>query len=443
MVDWSSLRAELFHVPERITYSWSELEAMAGSLPRSAYEHAAYWKGKRSGWPGFTTMDVRVGKSVTFIRQRVDADRATSARATPDRVVTKRGRADVVLIGCVKKKRNGPAPAKDLYVSDLFRKERAYAEGTGSPWFILSAEHGLVAPESVLAPYDVRLSDTSADYRRRWGNSVVRDLVATAGRLDGKVVELHAGSAYTDAIRQGLRSEGAQVVEPLAGLGMGQRLAWYARSLDTELSQAASSPPPPGEIAALIELLLKRESALSPAEFLATRGDDLKKPGLYSWWVDSEGARDLGVGLGAELREGLIYAGLAGATRSKSGRKSTNTLWGRIRGMHLGGRHEFSTFRLSLGSVLAQAEGLPAIHEDSLTTWMHKHLRVIAVPVTDADTLGDVETEVLAELDPPLNLDKRPKSPVRSRLSELRKQYGRKGGQADGSMAPRRSRSQA
>jgi hypothetical protein len=64
-------------------------------------------------------------------------------------------------------------------------------------------------------------------------------------------------------------------------------------------------------------------------------------------------------GLGRAIAPGLIYAGLAGATRSRSGRKSTNTLWDRIRGMHLGGRHEFSTFRLGLGAILANARNEP------------------------------------------------------------------------------------
>ena len=66
--------------------------------------------------------------------------------------------------------------------------------------------------------------------------------------------------------------------------------------------------------------------------------------------------------------------------------------------MHLGGRHEFSTFRLSLGSVLAEGLGEDEINEEALTAWMHEHLWLVAVPVADADSLGDVETDVLAEL---------------------------------------------
>lgn len=140
-----------------------------------------------------------------------------------------------------------------------------------------------------------------------------------------------------------------------------------------------------------------------------------------------EGAADLSRGLDHPVTPGLIYAGLAGATRSRSGRKSKNTLWGRIKSMHLGGRHEFSTFRLSLGSILAEARGDVDIDEEALTAWMHEHLRLVAVPVANADTLGDVETAILTELDPPLNLDKVRRTPLRVHLSALRKAHGRRG----------------
>lgn len=51
---------------------------------------------------------------------------------------------------------------------------------------------------------------------------------------------------------------------------------------------------------------------------------------------------------------------------------------------------------------------------------MHEHLRVIAIPVDDPDTLNERETVVLGDLNPPLNLDKVPKTALRRRLSELR-----------------------
>lgn len=182
-----------------------------------------------------------------------------------------------------------------------------------------------------------------------------------------------------------------------------------------------------GETAAILVRLRSLDEALRPSELLATGGEGLRHPGLYSWWVDPAGAAALSAGLGHELHPGLIYAGLAGATHTRSGKTSRNTLWGRIHGMHLGGRHEFSTFRRSIGSILASALQSPEIDELALTSWMHEHLRVVAVPVADADTLDDLETTVLTELDPPLNLMKMSKTPIRRRLSELRRPHGRTG----------------
>jgi hypothetical protein len=424
MANWSPLRDALASVVDRVTFGWSDLDALVGGLPPSAYNHAAFWKGDRSGWPGFTTVEVRVGTSVTFIRRSSGAPLTLGPQPTPhDSMQVRRPTpADIVLIGCVKQKLQQPAEARNLYTSPLFRKERAYAEAAGCLWFILSAEHGLVVPTTVLEPYDLRLSSTPHDYRQRWGRRVVDQLREAVAPLTGKVIEVHAGSAYTNAIREGLANEGVVVVEPLQGLTMGERLAWYLRLTPTHPTGA----PETSDVMALVEQLGRHLDAVSPGEFLARGGAGMRGPGLYSWWVDESGARELTLGVGHPIRPGLIYAGLAGATRSRSGRPSKNTLWGRIRGMHLGGRHEFSTFRLSLGSILANAGQDPEINEGRLTAWMYEHLRVVAIPVTDADALDGMETEVLLELGPPLNLSKMSKSLVRAKLTELRRRYSRK-----------------
>lgn len=418
---------------------------MVGGLPPSAYDHPEFWKGVRTGWPGFTTVDVRVGGSVTFVRRSPAPGgstprgvRASEGPAQPHQQYAGLGQepvgsADVVLVGCVKSKLSHAAPAKDLYISPLFRKERAYAETAGERWFILSAEHGLVAPDEILQPYELRLSTTPARYRRDWGDKVVQQLQDVAGPLRGKTIEAHAGSAYIDPIRAGVIRAGAHLVEPLAGLTLGQRLAWYSLHMRHSLSHStppvpvtAPPPVPAADVSRLVDQLRDETTSQSPTEFLATNGVGLRMPGLYSWWVDSPGAHDLTAGLGHIVEPGLIYAGLAGATRSRSGRKSTNTLWGRIRGMHLGGRHNFSTFRLSLGAILAAADNHFAIDEERLTRWMHQRLRVIAIPVEDADTLDALETGILDALDPPLNLDKRPKNELRTRLSALRRRHNQK-----------------
>jgi hypothetical protein len=168
MADWGPLRIALSTVADRVTIDWSELDNLVGGLPDSAYKHAAFWKGDRSAWRGFTTTDVRVGTSVTFVRGTTTSPTRSArslARRPPERRPTVS--PNIVLVGCVKQKLDQPAEARTLYTSPLFRKGRAHAESAGCPWFILSAQHGLVDPTTVLAPYDLRLSRTSSDYRQR------------------------------------------------------------------------------------------------------------------------------------------------------------------------------------------------------------------------------------------------------------------------------------
>lgn len=185
-------------------------------------------------------------------------------------------------------------------------------------------------------------------------------------------------------------------------------------------------PPAPSvdllDAAEVIAHLQDGLTAQSLDELIAGGGAGLRTPGLYSWWVDDAGAGDLTAGLGHSVESGLVYAGLAGATRT-SGVRSTNTLWGRIATMHLGKRHDFSTLRRSLGSILATARSENVIDEVGLTQWMHDHLRIVTLPYPDAHTLGELETLVLAELDPPLNLAKVPRTELRQRLAALRKRY--------------------
>lgn len=238
MADWSLLRSALGRVDSSITFTWTELDALVGGLPPSATKHRAWWSGDRThvnAWrsAGFSVANLVPGHEVTFVRStraaqsQLQAPRSdrTAVEAPPNPQPP--DQSDILLITCVKEKLPNPAAAQDLYVSALFRKERAYAERSGLPWFILSAEHGLVAPTEWLAPYERYLSDTPTSFREAWGAWVVERLELLAGPLRGKVVEVHAGSAYVDAIRRPLAFKRAILVEPLRGLAMGQRLAWY------------------------------------------------------------------------------------------------------------------------------------------------------------------------------------------------------------------------
>jgi hypothetical protein len=248
-----------------------------------------------------------------------------------------------------------------------------------------------------------------------WGTWVAARLELLVGPLQGKVIEVHAGSIYLDTIRPELEKLDARIVEPLQGLPMGQRLAWYG---DRPAMQPVVEID---DVEACVQTLRDETVAISPEEFIARGRASFDRPGLYSWWVDRSGADDLSRGLDLAVEPGLIYAGLAGATRWPSGQRSNNTLWLRVVTMHLGRKHEFSTFRRTVGAIVAHADGVTYIDEESLTKWMHAHLRLVTIPYDDRDGLGRLERDVLAELDPPLNLQGMASTPVRRRLKELRR----------------------
>jgi hypothetical protein len=155
---------------------------------------------------------------------------------------------------------------------------------------------------------------------------------------------------------------------------------------------------------------------------------DLHLPGLYSWWVDSDGADALTAGIGLPITSGRIYAGQTGATKWPSGRVGKATLRSRIRSQHLSGSVTGSTFRRTLAAALAPALGLALAapgrleraSEHELSGWMARHLFVAVHPFANRDALAMLERAVLARLDPPLNLDGMPPTPGRARLSLLR-----------------------
>lgn len=135
------------------------------------------------------------------------------------------GEARLYLVACTKTKAPTPRQARDLYAaSDWFAKARAYVEALRAPWFILSAEHGLLDPDQVVTPYETTLLRMSAAERRAWGLRVL-DQLAASGAL-GRPVTFLAGQHY----RTELEPQLADSFTPMRGLGLGEQKAWLARA---------------------------------------------------------------------------------------------------------------------------------------------------------------------------------------------------------------------
>lgn len=152
------------------------------------------------------------------------------------------------LVGCVKQKRPGPAPAADLYTSALFRGRRRWVEQTCGRWYILSAKYGLVRPETFLYPYDQTLTGAGVEIRRRWSNAVLDQLRYELGDLRGMIFEIHAGADYREyGLIDGLHRFGAYVEVPAAGLGQGQQLRLYKQGPSAFVGRPVDSSDSRGE----------------------------------------------------------------------------------------------------------------------------------------------------------------------------------------------------
>jgi hypothetical protein len=127
----------------------------------------------------------------------------------------------IVVVACCATKLDHAAEARDLYVSDLFKKARAYAELLGGRWLILSAKHGILNPGRVIEPYDEFLCDKSPRehaawiklVRKQWWNGERRPVV------------LLAGAAYRTAF------EGIEHTAPMARMGIGQQKQWLKQQV--------------------------------------------------------------------------------------------------------------------------------------------------------------------------------------------------------------------
>ena len=164
-----------------------------------------------------------------------DATRQKPLHPQPKTIVTKRTSgpraknaklpaADLCLVSCVSKKQVHPAPAKELYISDWFMKVRTLVETQGWPWFILSAQHGLVHPDKEIAAYEKTLNAMRVAERQAWANMVMEELKAHVDCVQSVVV--FAGEKYREFLVPEMQERGIQVHVPMEGLKIGEQLAW-------------------------------------------------------------------------------------------------------------------------------------------------------------------------------------------------------------------------
>lgn len=134
-------------------------------------------------------------------------------------------RPRIALIGCGKQKAATTCAARAMYRSQLFQASLRWALLHCNRVFILSAKHGLLDLDARVEPYNETLPRRKAD-REAWGSRVGAQIVAAVGEVDATLVCL-AGGKYADAISFDEPQWMYGWEEPLRGVEIGERLAWF------------------------------------------------------------------------------------------------------------------------------------------------------------------------------------------------------------------------
>lgn len=140
-----------------------------------------------------------------------------------------------VVVGCGSSKADEPAAACDLYTSSYFSSKRMYAE-LADDWKIMSAEHGLVRPETELEPYDMHPDHDDFDrdeYVARLGSQIARGAFDDAD-LVVLILSMEYTALFADAMYEAYEQITASadpfyIVEPFEHInasGMGDQMGW-------------------------------------------------------------------------------------------------------------------------------------------------------------------------------------------------------------------------
>lgn len=136
----------------------------------------------------------------------------------------------IALISCTSSKKDYVCQAKELYSeSATFRLEYELANTLAEDIYILSAKHGLLPKDAVLAPYDYTLMHKTKDIKMKWSNNVLNQMRETFSLEDDEFIIL-AGNYYCEYLLPSIKKYWL----PLKGKRQGERQPMLRQLLDLE-----------------------------------------------------------------------------------------------------------------------------------------------------------------------------------------------------------------
>lgn len=251
--------------------------------------------------------------------------------------------ATIALVACAKTKEARATYAASLYKSALFRKSLLFGLSNADRTYILSAKHGLLALDAVVAPYDVTLKNLSSQDRAAWSRRVSEQLKTIIKSRD-RVIVL-AGREYFRGLLIPLAETKCKVEFPLDDLSMGNRLR-HLINLNKEISLSQT-------VSSFYRIMRDLYSFQDGGRRLIDCSGKLDWPqrGVYFFLEEQNDTR------GRMRRHGMPRITRIGTHAVSLGSKTT--LWDRLsthRGTSEGlGSHRSSIFRLHVGHALVRA----------------------------------------------------------------------------------------
>ena len=143
----------------------------------------------------------------------------------------------IAIVGCSKNKAPcSLAQAQVMYESDLtglFHYSMEYAKRFCDGWYILSALYGVLRPEDWIERYDLSVRDLRGSLRTDWVKRC-QPMLRRIEQEEPTTFVVLAGGDYLPAVL-GNQKEWRQNVEtPLAGLGIGERIAWLKKRVEEQ-----------------------------------------------------------------------------------------------------------------------------------------------------------------------------------------------------------------
>ncbi len=133
----------------------------------------------------------------------------------------------LALVSCTAKKRFTRGPAEEMYSSVWFALARRYVKEMQCPWYILSANYGLLEPGEVINTYNRALNEATADDRQVWARNVGKKLLNA--QPDVLNVMIFAGRHYREYLIPYLTEHGVRVEVPLLKMRIGEQLSWLKK----------------------------------------------------------------------------------------------------------------------------------------------------------------------------------------------------------------------